>query len=221
MQLNVIKADGSIEEYLHTKLIATLSNALCSVDQRDVFFAEQLAEALTFFLYHNSNRSLITSDEILSMTKAILTSIGYDDAAVALTEHHHMRNVHRSRIEVVKMNIKNLSDAADLADIRRKGLTDRWNKSKIIADLVAEQGLNRGTARVIASMVEDKIINSQLRCVSCSTIKQIVLSDTVAVLNATEQLHAAASYYKTLVQDHAGREARLRQRQKGFCSVEV
>lgn len=222
MQLKVVKADGSIEEYLHTKLIATLNNALGSTGQGDVFLAEQLAEALTFFLYHNANRSSITSDEILAMTKAILSSTSNDDAAVALGEHHHIRNLRRSRIEVVKIDVQNLSDAEQLADIRRKGLTNSWNKSKIIVDLIAEQTLDRATARVVASMVEDKIINGRLRCVPCSLIKQLVLSDTVAVLNATLQLQTAVSNQNEILKkDHQGKEAPLRQPQKGLCTVEV
>jgi len=221
MQLKVTKADSSIEEYSHTKLIATLSNALGSVDCEDIFVAEQLAEALTFFLYHNySSHCMITSNEILSMAKAVLTSTGYDEAAAALSDHHHMRNLRRNRIEVVRMDVQNLSDAEKLADIRRQGLTDRWNKSKIIADLVAEQGLDYGTARVVASMVEDKIINSQLRCVSCSMIKQLVLSDAFAVLQGMEQLQAA-SEQDAKKEDNTGTEAPFRQLQKGFCALGV
>lgn len=194
MQLKVTKADSSIEDYSHTKLIATLSNALGSVNQGDIFIAEQLAEALTFFFYHNySSHCMITSNEILSMVKTVLASTGYGEAAVMLSEHHHRRNLHRNRIEVVKMDVRNLSDAAKLAELRRNGLTQRWNKSKIIAELVAEQGLDYATARVVASMVEDRIINSQFRCVSCSLIKQLVLSDTLAVLHGMEQLQAASS----------------------------
>lgn len=52
MQLKVAKADGSIEEYLHTKVIATFNSALVLTGQADIGIAEQLAEALTYFLYH-------------------------------------------------------------------------------------------------------------------------------------------------------------------------
>ena len=221
MQLKVTKADSSIEEYSHTKLIATLSNALGSVSQEDVFVAEQLAEALTFFLYHNySSHCMITSNEILSMAKAVLVSTGYDKAAMMLSEHHHMRNLCRSRIDVVKMDVRNLSDAAELAALRRNGLAQQWNKSKIIAGLVAEQGLDYSMARVVASMVEDRIINSRLRCVSCSLIKQLVLSDTLTVLEGTEQLQAA-SQQDAKKQDNTGTDAPLWQLQKGFCPIGV
>ena len=223
MQLKVIKADGSMEEYLHTKLIATISNALASAEEREVFLTEQLAEALTFFLYHNYNRPQITSNELLSMTKSILASTGYYEAAIALSEHHHRRNLNRGRIEVVKMDVKNLADAVKLANIRQKGLANRWNKSKIIADLVREQQIDNRTARIIASMVEDKIINSRLSCVSCSFIKQLVLSDTVAILDATEQLQNVSSQKGQEIkkQDHTGKEARLRQLQNGVCIAEA
>jgi len=43
MQLKVIKADGTLEEYLHTKVIGTINNALASVDESNVFAAEQFA----------------------------------------------------------------------------------------------------------------------------------------------------------------------------------
>ena len=55
MQLKVIKADGSIEEYLHTKIIGTISNALSASGHDSTFVAEQLAEAITYYLYNNNS----------------------------------------------------------------------------------------------------------------------------------------------------------------------
>ena len=50
-QLKVKKQDGAIEEYLHTKVMGTISNALASVGEADTFIAEQLAEVVTYYLY--------------------------------------------------------------------------------------------------------------------------------------------------------------------------
>jgi len=36
MQIKVIKADGAAEEYLHTKVIGTINNALGRIDQADM-----------------------------------------------------------------------------------------------------------------------------------------------------------------------------------------
>ena len=35
-QLKVVKTNGTVEEYLHTKVICTISNALAGVEQSDV-----------------------------------------------------------------------------------------------------------------------------------------------------------------------------------------
>ena len=84
MNLKVIKADGSVEEYLHTKVIGTFGNALALVDDANIFAAEQFAEAVTFFLYEKHQTQRVTSEEIHLMMQAVLSSTGYEHAAVAL-----------------------------------------------------------------------------------------------------------------------------------------
>ncbi|MHC4345500.1 MAG: hypothetical protein ACYSUP_12545 [Planctomycetota bacterium] len=49
MQLRVTKTDGSVEEYLHTKVVGTISHALGRIDHSDVHAAEELAEVVTYF----------------------------------------------------------------------------------------------------------------------------------------------------------------------------
>jgi len=82
-QLKVIKEDGSVEEYLHTKVIGTISNALGEIGQADMGIAEQLAEVVTYFLYHRQNRRSITSSDVFSIIKAVLAATNYEDAAIA------------------------------------------------------------------------------------------------------------------------------------------
>jgi len=93
MQLKVVKTDGTVEQYLHTKVIGTISNALALVEQSDVNIAEHLAEVVTYFLYHKQKRRRVTSDEIFSIIKAVLTATNYEDAAVALSEHRFERRL--------------------------------------------------------------------------------------------------------------------------------
>ena len=111
MQLKVVKADGSTEEYLHTKVIGTISNALAHVGQADINTAEQLAEVVTYFLYRKKNPRGVTSGEIFSIIKAVLAATKYEDAAIALSEHHCQRKLKRSRIEVLSIDINELTDA--------------------------------------------------------------------------------------------------------------
>jgi len=188
MQLKVIKADGGIEEYLHTKVIGTISNALGRIGQADICIAEQLAEVVTYFLYHRQDRRAVSSSEIFSIIKAALAATSYEEAAVALSEHHFERKLKRSRIEVASIDIRELADAELLC---RDGELDgrcRWDKSRIVNDLVTKYDVCQQTARMIASMVEERVFSMGITLVPASLIKQLVLGDAAAVLRAQRQL---------------------------------
>ena len=188
IQLKVIKADGNIEEYLHTKVMGAISNALDSAGQADICIAEELAEVVTYYLYHNQKNLAVTSSEIFSIIKAILAATNNQEAAIALSEHHFERKLKRSRIEVVSIDIRELADAEVLC--KSEELDDRvhWDKSRIVTDLVTKYDICQQTARMIASMVEEKIFNMGITLVPVSLIKQLVLRDTAAILRAQQQL---------------------------------
>jgi transcriptional regulator NrdR family protein len=188
MQLKVIKADGTVEQYLHTKVIGTISNALGSNGWPDTYVAEELAEVVTFYLYNRQNRRSATSSEILSIIKAVLSATSYEDAAAALSEHHFERRLKRSRIEVASIDIEELADAEKLCTTEHLDGRSRWEKSRIVKDLVEKHGVSRQTARTIASMVEEKIFNMGLTLIPASLVKQLVLSDAAAILRAQRQL---------------------------------
>lgn len=188
MQLKVVKTDGTVEQYLHTKVIGTISNALALVEQSDVNIAEHLAEVVTYFLYHKQKRRRVASDEIFSIIKAVLSATNYEDAAVALNEHRFERRLRRSRIEVVCVDIQQLADARLLDRNDRSLDRTRWDKSRIVEDLMAGHDIGRQTARTIASMVEEKVFGMGLTVVPVSLIKQLVMADAAAVLRAQQQL---------------------------------
>ena len=179
MQLKIIKKDGSIEEYMYTKAFASFSNALDLVDQPNIFAAEQFAEAMTYYLYHNKKSPTATSDEIHLMVQAILTSTGYENAAAAFNEYHLVRKLKRKRTEVI--------DYKDDPSDTNPSIT-MWRKSKIVDDLVTQKNIDRNVARAIASSVEEKVLNIGINRVRRSLIKQLVLADTEAMLKAQKQL---------------------------------
>ena len=189
-QLKVIKEDSSIEEYLHTKVLGTISNALAQIGLADIYTAEQLADVVTYFLYRREDRGDVTSNEIFSIIKAVLTSTQYEDAAIVLSEHHFGRRLKRSRVQVASIDIQELTDAKLLAQTSEPDTRCRWDKSRIVQDLITKHGICRQTARTIASMVEEKIFNMGITLVPASLIKQLVLGDAAAVLRAQNQLQA-------------------------------
>lgn len=188
MQLKVAKADGAVEEYLHTKVVGTISNALGEAGEANVYVAEQLAEVVTYFLYHKQKPSVVTSSEIFSMVGVVLAGTGYEEAAVALSEHHFERKLKRSRIEVVSADICELADAEALCGVEESESRCRWDKSRIVKDLVTKHDVCRQTARTIASMVEEKVFNIGVTRVPASLVKQLVLRDAATVLRAERQL---------------------------------
>lgn len=188
MQLKVVKADGSIEEYLYTKVVGTINSVLGGVNRGDIYVAEQLAEVVTYYLYRRQNRHSATSSEVFSIIKAVLTATGYEEAAVALSEHHFERKLKRSRIEVVSVDIQDLADAEQLCKAEGSGNKSRWNKGEIVQYLATKHGVPRQTARTVASMVEEKVFSMGVAVVPASLIKQLVLGDAAAVLRAQQHL---------------------------------
>ncbi len=190
-QLHVVKADGNIEEYVHTKVIGTISIALCQTGMDNVYMAEQLADVVTHYLYHQENTHSVTSSEIFSVIIAVLTETGYSDAAEALNEYHYKRKFKRLRTEVISIDIQGITDAQALSETEQPNGGSRWDKSRIVNSLIREYGFDVPAARMIASMVEDRIFGMGITTVPTSLIKQIVLSEAALVMRAQRQLQTA------------------------------
>jgi len=218
MQLKVIKADGSTEEYLHTKVLGTINHALGLVDQANVFIAEQLTEAITYFLYQRGPGSRVTSSEISSMIEIVLAATPYDEAALALAEYRYRRKMKRDRVEVTAMNMEDACRAAALGHGLPLELADRWDKSRIVQGLVTKENLDRQTARAIASMVEEGVLKLDITRISRGLIKQLVLVNMLTMLQAEHQLQAAVAEGE-MQKNHPDTEVFFRQQQKGLCSV--
>jgi hypothetical protein len=186
-QLKVIKADGGIEQYFHTKVLGTINNALVEVGMPDIRLAEELAEAVTYFLYNRQKKHSISSSEILSIIKTVLAATNNEPAAIALDEHQFERRLKRNRIEVFSEKINELLDD-EMMTAKKTSVTNRWDKSIIVNDLVNQCDITRQTARTVASMVEEKILAMKINLVSTALIKQLVLNDAAAMMHASRQL---------------------------------
>jgi len=178
MQIRVVKADNTVEQYLHTKVLGTFGNALALIDQPNVYAAEQFADAVTFHLYQKNDLNMITSEEIHIMVQAVLSATGYENAARKLNDFHLNRKLKRKRIEVIK-------DRADHSDHDGRS---QWNKSKIVHWLMENKNVDYHVARAIASAVEQKVLDVGLLRIHTSLIEHFVLLDMEAMLNAQKEL---------------------------------
>jgi transcriptional regulator NrdR family protein len=187
MRLTVVKADGSREEYLHTKVLSTLNSVLGAMGTADIELAEQLAEVVTYYVYHERGDGEIGSGEIHSLIKVMLSATGYGAAAEVLSEHSYQRRMRRNRVEVVGADI---NEPWDFAKLSGEGRT-RWDKSVIVRGLEAKYGVERQSARAVAGMVEEKIFGMGLTAVPSSLIRQLVLHDAAVVMRANKELATA------------------------------
>ncbi|MFH1616176.1 MAG: hypothetical protein ABIG61_13955 [Planctomycetota bacterium] len=217
-RLKVMKMDGTVEDYLHMKVLACVNNALALAGQASTFVAEQLTEAITYFLYTRKDAGMVRSSEVFSMIQVILDATNHQAAAVALTERHYWRLLQRRRTEVIDIDIGNFGDAVFFADLDRGNFAWPWDKSRIVDYLATRHRIDRQNARAIASGAEEKVLNMDLPAVPGSLIKQIVLTETASMLRAQQQLQAPLTKV-TLTKTRTDKDVCLRQRQEGLCLV--
>lgn len=178
MQIRILKSDGTIEPYLHTKVLGAFHHGLALIDNESLYAAEQMAEAVTYYLYRRPAGSTLNTDQIHQMVVEVLSSTGYPAAAEALSDYRLVRKLRRRRIEVV-------ADVRQDADMM---VSTNWNKTCIAGDLMATHNVDRLLARAIASAVEEKILNMGVTRVRKSLIHQLVISDMESLLDADRQL---------------------------------
>jgi hypothetical protein len=186
--LEVIKTDGSSEMYLHTKVLGTLCNAFGLTEQSDLFLAQELAEVVTYYLYHDKDRTpkQVSTSEVLSIIKVVLTTTGHDNVAEALSEYHYDRLLKRNRTEVACTSIHALVDAQHLCNDDPDLVRDKWNKTRIVHDLIRDHGLPSQIARAVAGMVEEKVLRIGLTVVPSDLIRLLMLNDTALMLRAQD-----------------------------------
>jgi hypothetical protein len=181
MQIRVEKTDGQVEPYLHTKVLGTFHHALSAAGDAPLFAAEQMAEAVTYYLYRHKPAGLIASDEIHLMIEAVLSATGFAHAADALNQYRLMRRLRRRRIAVI----------AEADDDRSAAII--WNKSRLAESLTRTHKIDALTARAIAGAVEEKVIGMNVTRLRKSLLRQLILGDVENFLDARLQLETAAS----------------------------
>ena len=185
MIVRVVKADGGVEEYLHTKVLLCISNALCAVGECDVVRAHQLAETVTAFVYSQRQES-VRSGDILSMLKVVLAETGYDDAAGALSEYHHRRGLARRRTELVEAEVNEPADAEALRSASAEAR--QWSKGLVVEHVMKAYGLEKHAARAVAGRVEEKVLAMGMPKVWSGLVRQVIVAETALMLRAEAYL---------------------------------
>ena len=173
MRIRIIKADGSTESYLHTKVLGSLHRAMAAVQSDCLETAQMLSEAVTYFLYRQPKSETLTTDQIHQMILTVLEGAGFAAGAEVLTAHRLNRRLMRRRISVI--------DSEQLA----------WDKGLIVQDLVEHYQTERPLARAIAGLVEEKVLRMGAAHIRKGLIRHLVMTDMEDLLEAHHELMAA------------------------------
>ena len=173
MQIQVLKADGSTESYLHTKVLGTLHRAMAAVESDCLETAQMLSDAVTYFLYRHLESKTLTTDQIHQMVLTVLDGAGFGAASEALNAHRLTRRLQRHRVEVLDSEYP------------------VWDKGCIVRDLMEQYCLERSLARAIAGAVEEKVLRMGVLRIRKGTIHHLMIGDMENLLEAQYQLNAA------------------------------
>ena len=221
MQVKVLKTDGTVEDYLSTKVLRTFYNAFDSTEQDLLFTAAELTEAITYFIYQQQS-STITSSEIFSIIQAALAATGFEDAAMRLGEYHIKRLTHRQRIEVTDTE---LSEASVFYEKNSTAeFCVRWNKTIIARGIEKRYRIEQPVARAIASAVEEKVLNMETKSIPRSLLRQLVFAEAKVMLEAANQLTIKRKEEKNIYRpavsaSRADTDIRLETPQNGLCET--
>ena len=178
MQLKVLKSDGSVETYLHTKVMGSIAAALGDSGHYQEGITDHLAEAVTEYIAKRYGSSSISTDEIHAMIEAVLSETGHYEAALALHEHRLTRQVKRNRTEVIhrldNTPISNPFTSVSSQDPVDEFSCEPWNKTIIVRKLQEERQIPRPLARALAAAVEEKVLRLQVRYVFATLIRALV-----------------------------------------------
>jgi hypothetical protein len=193
MQLMVEKRDGSLEVYLHTKVMGSLASALSEVGHYQEGLPEHLAEAVTTFLRRQYGCGPVHSDEIGSMIEVALFETDHPDAAAALNEHRIRRQVQRDRIEMIHL-IREKGEIVEEETGRQN-----WEKGAIVKTLERDYDLPVHLARAIAGVVEEKVLRLGVRTIPTSLVRELMVYELWLMNKADQELIAAEQHQRETI----------------------
>lgn len=192
----VRKRDNRIVPFDKAKIEDAIYAAFRSVGEGDRPLAAELADAVTHFLESKYQGPVPGIEDIQDVVETVLIEFGHTRVAKAYILYRQKRATLRETLQVRKMG--HASDpvaAEECAEDAWSGTeagsapgVDRylpevdqvvegiapWRKSRIAAALIREADLDARVAEEIASTVERKVLDSGLRRISTSLIRELV-----------------------------------------------
>ena len=154
----IAKRDGPDERFNSAKLSSSIARAGADINVRDIRLARELASAVSLFIGPQMAGSQLNSIQLQSMTEQVLTETGHTNIAMSYTLYHQRRHRLREQLRVED----------------RWGQPSVWNKTRIACYLTGHHHLESSTGRMVASMVEKRIMAAGFERITQRLIREIV-----------------------------------------------
>jgi ribonucleoside-triphosphate reductase len=174
----VAKRNGDVVSFDISKITTAIFKAARSVGGEDRSLAEQLAQEVCALLRSQRGDHVPKVEEIQDAVERVLIERGHARTAKAYILYREQRSRLRRKTsrEGIKQALSGKHEATDFALFVRT--TDdaiiQWDRSRISSALVRETELNRAEAEKIAAEVEDTILNSSIKHVTSSLVRELV-----------------------------------------------
>ncbi len=147
----IVRRDGSIVDFRRERIAESIRSALGASASSSQ--AEELTDRIIIFLANRFPDRLLTTAEVALSVETVLLRSGLTESASAYAERQG-----------------GISPGVDGSDGNRWP----WDRSRIVAALHRETGLDLSLAEEIAREVEQTIIHSRLNSVTASLVRELV-----------------------------------------------
>ncbi len=172
----VLKRDGRTVSFDKAKISDAIFKAAKAVGGEDRMTADEIASAVTLFLRKQFLSQKPSIEQIQDAVEKVLIETGHAKTAKAYILYREKRA--RAREELcVRKKIRHNNNSTDMALMVTPLTKDEilsWDKSKVAQALQKEAGLGSQLANEIASVVERKLVSSNMTHISTSLIRELV-----------------------------------------------
>jgi len=172
----IVKRDGRAVPFDKQKIADAIFKAAQAVGGEDRALAEELADAVTFFLEKENGPAPPGIEDVQDMVERVLIETGHARTAKAYILYRDRRSQLRRRT-LVRKSVRQRGSSTDMLLLVSPATKDEvlpWNRDKIVEALIKEAEVDPNEARKIASSVEKKILDSGIDRISSTLIRELV-----------------------------------------------
>lgn len=182
----IMKRDGRCEPFDRTKIAQAILKAVPEDAAIEPGTAESIASAVAIFLSKRINGKPATADQVSDAVERVLIHMSQAEVALAYARYRDRRaRIRRLRKGDMRALLSEIEEARhergaalarDLA-LHVQTSQDRlveWDRSRIVAALQLETGLDAALASIIAAEVEQQIQNAGITALTASLVRELV-----------------------------------------------